>query len=397
MDFRETSEQQAFRLEVRAWLQKNLPPGCGNPGFRGPETADERMAFTREWQGTLYKGGWAGLSWPTEFGGRDLSILEQLIWSEEYARAWAPDLISLGVGISLTGPVLIQKGKPWQKKAFLSKILSGEHIWCQGFSEPGAGSDLAAMRTRGDVDGDEIVVTGQKIWTSFAQHADWCILVVRTDPDARKKHDGLTFLLLDMKTPGIEIRPLTEMTGEDWFNEVFFDRVRVPVANVVGEIGRGWDVVIDTLSHERVSAAPHAKLAAEMRWLRDLARRTRRPGGGVAAEDPCVRQQLARFAIELETLRVNAYRNAANVLATGLPGPMGSTMKLGWSELDQRVKSLAAELLGPYALLERGDPQAVDGGHWSYELLWSRAATLYAGTSEVQRNIVAERVLGLPR
>jgi alkylation response protein AidB-like acyl-CoA dehydrogenase len=396
MDFRESPEHRRFRMEVREWLAANLPAGWGTPGYRGPEAVAERMRFTREWQRTLHEGGWSGLSWPVEYGGRGAGIMEQLIWSEEYARAWAPNLISLGVGTDLTGPVLIQKGKPWQKEAFLEKILNGDHIWCQGFSEPGAGSDLAALRTRGEVRGDEIVVNGQKTWTSFARYADWCILVVRTDPDARKKHDGLSFLLLDMRTPGIEIRPLKEMTGEDWFNEVFFEDVRVPLENVVGEVNKGWEIVIDTLSHERVSAAPHARLGAELGMLTRLARRVPR-GRGVAAADPVIRQKLARYAIEVAALRVSAYRNATTIERTGLPGPQGSTLKVGWSELDQRVKDLAFEILGPRGLLMGDDPHAVDGGHWSHELLWSRAATIYAGTSEIQRNIIAERVLGLPR
>jgi alkylation response protein AidB-like acyl-CoA dehydrogenase len=199
-----------------------------------------------------------------------------------------------------------------------------------------------------------------------------------------------------MRSPGIAIRPLTEMTGEDWFNEVFFDGVRVPVDNVVGEIDKGWDVVLDTLSHERASAAPHARLEHELALLRRLARRVPR-GAGTAADDPVVRQQLARYTTECTTLRLNAYRNAEIVMRTGLPGPQGSLLKLGWSELDQKVKALAAEILGPHALLLAGDPLAVEGGHWSYQLLWSRAATIYAGTSEVQRNIISERVLRLPR
>ncbi len=395
MDFRETPAQQAFRAEVRSWLAENLPPGSGALR-RGPSTAAESVAAARQWQRRLYEDGWAGLAWPVEYGGRGASILEQLIWGEEYARAWAPNLTSLSVGPTLTGPVLIQKGRPWQKDRFLKKILSGEEIWCQGFSEPGAGSDLAALRTRGELCGDEIVVSGQKIWTSFAQYADWCILVVRTNPDAPRKHDGITFLLVDMKSPGIEIRPLTEMTGEDWFNEVFFDRVRVPRENAVGEIDGGWDVIVNTLSHERASAAPHARLEAEIELLRDLVRRLPR-GGGLAAQDPWVRQQLARFTIEVTSLRLGAYRNADTIERTGVPGPMGSTQKLGWSELDQRVKQFAAELLGPYGLLTGRDPRAVDDGYWSHELLWSRAATIYAGSSEIQRNIIAERVLGLPR
>jgi len=396
VDFRESPEHTRFRLDVRSWLEKNLPAGCATPDNRGPDTAAERMRFTRWWQGKLFEGGWAGLAWPKTYGGRELGILEQMIWGEEYARAWAPDLISLGVGISLTGPVLIAKGKDWQRQAFLRKILTGEHIWCQGFSEPGAGSDLAALRTLGEIEDGAIVVTGQKIWTSFAQYADWCILIVRTDSDAKRKHDGITFLLVDMQSPGIEIRPLKEMTGEDWFNQVFFDRVRVPIENVVGEIGGGWDVIVNTLSHERASASPHARLEAELALLRSLARRVPR-GRGVAAEDPVIRQQLARYTIEVKALRVSAYRNLATIEQTGHPGPQGSTQKLGWSELDQRIKDLAGRILGPAGLLLPGDPLAADGGRWAHEQLWSRAATIYAGTSEVQRNIIAERVLGLPR
>jgi alkylation response protein AidB-like acyl-CoA dehydrogenase len=396
VDFRESPERASFRREVRTWLEKNLPPGWSSPHGTGPRTAAETVEFSRRWLKKLHADGWAGLSWPTECGGRGAGILEQLIWSEEYARAWAPDLISVSVGTSLTGPVLIQCGAPWQKQRFLHKILCGDEIWCQGFSEPDAGSDLAALRTRGEVEGDEIVVTGQKIWTSFAQYADWCILVVRTDPEPARKHDGLTFLLVDMQSPGIEIRPLTDMIGEDWFNEVFFDHVRVPIANVVGQVGGGWDIVIHTLSHERASAAPHARLESELELLRQLARRVR-SGGRAAAEDPRVRQQLARFSTEVTALRINAYRNAEIVERTGSPGPMGSTLKLGWSELDQRVKAFAAELLGPYGLLLGDQPHAIDGGFWSHALLWSRAASIYAGTSEVQRNIIAERVLGLPR
>ncbi len=396
MDFRDTPEQLAFRMKLRNWLAENLPPGWGTPSFRGPPTAKERVDFSKAWQRKLFDGGWAGLSWPVEYGGRGAGIMEQLIYGEEYSRAWAPDLINLGVGTALVGPVLIGRGKPWQKERFLSNILNGEEIWCQGFSEPNAGSDLASLRTRGDVHGDEIVVTGQKIWTSFAQYADWCILVVRTDPKAKRKHDGLSFLLVDMNSQGIDVRPLKEMTGEDWFNEVFFDHVRVPIDNVVGEIGKGWDVVVRTLSHERTSSAPHARLEVELRLLRELARRTFR-NGGVAADDPVIRDKLARCSAEVMALRGIAYRSATEIERTGHPGAGGSVLKLGWSELDQRIKELAAEILGPYALLEGDDPRAPEGGYWNHELLWSRAATIYAGTSEIQRNIIAERVLRLPR
>jgi len=396
MDFRETPELTAFRVQVREWLQANLPPGSGKPGRRGPTEPGERIRFAKAWQARLFDDGWAGLAWPKQYGGRGEGIIEQLVWSEEYARAWAPDLIMLAVGIDLVGPVLISKGKPWQRERFLEKILNGEEVWCQGFSEPDAGSDLAALRTRGEVQGDEIVVTGQKIWTSFAQYAQWCILIVRTDPEAPKKHDGISFLLVDMASPGIEVRALTEMTGEDWFNEVFFDEVRVPIENVVGEIDKGWDVILDTLSVERASAAPHAKLESELALLRALAKRVPLRGG-VAADDPVIRQKLAEYSTGCLTLKVNAYRNAETVLRTGRPGPQGSLLKLSWSELDQKVKQLASEMLGPFGLLLEGDPRAPDAGHWSHEVLWSRAATIYAGTSEVQRNIISDRVLRLPR
>jgi alkylation response protein AidB-like acyl-CoA dehydrogenase len=320
-----------------------------------------------------------------------------MVFAEEYARANAPDLTLLSVGTSLVGPVLIAKGKPWQRERFLRPILTGEELWCQGFSEPGAGSDLAALRTRGEIRGDEIAVSGQKIWTSFARHADWCILIARTDPAAVRKHEGLTFLLVDMRSPGIEVRPLTEMTGEDWFNQVFFHEVRVPAANAVGGLGGGWDVVLHTLAHERSSSAPHARLEVELAWLRELAKRTPRPGGGTAAADPRIRHELADCAAEVVALRVLAWRNAAAAEAGGRPGPEGSLVKLAWSELDQRVKALASEILGHQGLLLPGDPLAPDAGHWGHALLWSRASTIYAGTSEVQRNIISERVLRLPR
>jgi len=396
MDFGELPEHASFRAQVRDWLKNNLPDGWGAHSYQGPKTGSAQVEAAKRWQRQLYDGGFSGLSWPKQYGGRDVGTMEQIIWGEEYARAWAPNLISISVGQSLTGPVLIDRGEPWQRERFLKKILTGEEVWCQGFSEPNAGSDLASLKTRGEVVGDEIIVTGQKIWTSFAQYADWCILIVRTDADVSRKHDGLTFVLLDMNTPGIEIRPLVEITGENWFNEVFFDRVRIPIENVVGGIGKGWDVVVHTLSHERASSAPHAKLEAELELLMQLARRTPY-GGGVAAKDPMVRQQLARFSIEVMNLKINAYRNAAILERTGHPGPAGSLQKLGWSELDQRIKSFAVEMLGPHGLLLEQDEHAIDAGYWSHELLWSRAATIYAGTSEIQRNIIAERVLKLPR
>jgi len=395
MDLRDSPEEARFREEIRDWLRANLPAGWGTPAHPEPETAEERVAFGRTWQRRLFEGGWAGLTWPREYGGRGAGVIEAMIYGEEYARARGPDLIHLSVGTSLVGPTLIHHGTDAQKARFLQPILEGEEVWCQGFSEPNAGSDLAGLRTRGEVQGDEVVVTGQKIWTSFAQHAHWCIAVVRTNPEPGR-HKGLSFLLVDMQSPGITIRPLVEMTGEAWFNEVFFDDVRVPIENVVGEIDRGWDVVMTTLNVERGSASAHEGLQIQFRRLVDLARRTPR-GDGSAAEDPVIRQKLAQYASELMILRMTGYRNASRLARQGTPGPEGSILKLFWSELDQRIKDTALEILGPGGLVPAGDPAAPDDGFWQHELLWSRAGTIYAGTSEIQRNIVAQRALGLPR
>jgi alkylation response protein AidB-like acyl-CoA dehydrogenase len=395
MDLRDSPQEARFRAEVRAWLAANLPEGWGTPACREPGTAAERVAFGRAWQRKLFDGGFAGLSWPREFGGRGAGVIESLIWGQEYARARGPNLINLSVGTSLVGPTLIHHGSEAQKARFLAPILRGEEIWCQGFSEPGAGSDLAGLRTRGELRGDEFVVTGQKIWTSFAQHADWCILVVRSDP-ASRRHQGLSFLLVDMKTPGITIRPLVEMTGEAWFNEVFFDGARVPRENLVGELHRGWDVVMTTLDVERGSAAAHEALQIRFQNLIELARRTPR-GTGTAAQDPVIRQRLASHASELLILRMTGCRNASALARRGRPGPEGSILKIFWSELAQRIHDTALEILGPVGLVPAGDPAAVDDGSWQHELLWARAGTIYAGTSEIQRNIVAQRALGLPR
>jgi alkylation response protein AidB-like acyl-CoA dehydrogenase len=392
MEFRLSAAEEAFRGSVRTWLRANLPPGWGTPAYREPHAGAEKIAASKAWQATLYEGGWAGITWPRQHGGRGATLVEQLIFNEECAAANAPDSINLAVALGLVGPTLMACGTPEQQARFLPRILRGDDIWCQGFSEPNAGSDLAGLKTRGEVRGDEIVVSGQKIWTSFAQYADWCILVVRTNPAAARKHDGLSFLLVDMRSPGITIRPLVEMTGEAWFNEVFFDEVHVPRANVVGTIDRGWDVVITTLAHERGGAAPHARLHRELRALLALARRSRD-----AARQPRTRQQLAQIAIEVQIARLTAYRNVTGMQRTGKPGPEGSILKLFWSELEQRMMEVAAEILGPYAALERGEMHAADHGMWARELLWTRSATIYAGTSEVQRNIIAQRVLGLPR
>jgi alkylation response protein AidB-like acyl-CoA dehydrogenase len=386
MDFRLTADEARFQREVHDWLVANLPPGWGTPAFQKPEDPGEKVGFARWWQGRLHEGGWAGLHWPRAYGGRGATPIELFLFAEEYTRVGAPPMIDIGVGPGLVGPTLIHHGTEAQKQRFLRRILTGEDVWCQGFSEPNAGSDLAACRTRAELRGDVFHVTGQKIWTSYARFADWCILLVRTDVHA-PKHRGLTFLLVDMKTPGITIRPLVEMTGVAWFNEVFFDDVQVPRGHMVGGLNEGWTIAITTLAHERGGSAPHARLAGELRDVLRLAHRT----GGVAA-DPYWRQRLAQSFIETEIVRLLAYKQI-----TDHPGPEGSYLKLAWSETDQHMKELASALAGPYATLARGAPQAPDGGRWEYEYLWSRAASIYAGSSEVQRNVIAQRVLGLPR
>ncbi len=395
MELRLSPEQEAFRRQVRDWLQANLPPGWGTPAYRSPQTPEEQVAFARAWQRKLFEGGWAGLTWPKEYGGRGASLIEQLIYNEEYARAAAPDILCLKIGLSLVGPTLMACGSEEQKRRFLLPILRGDEIWCQGFSEPNAGSDLASVRTRAELVGEEFVISGQKIWTSVARYADWCMLVARTRFEG-PKHHGLTFLLVPMKSPGITVRPLREMTGEAWFNEVFFDNVRVPRANVVGEMDRGWDVVLATLGHERAGTTPHIRLQAEARRLARLSHTVERYGKK-ASEDPLVRQKVAQSWIETTILRYSAYRNVSRLTRSGVPGPEGSILKLFWSELEQRLKDTAFEILGSCGTLCNGDPRAVENGFWAYELLWSRSATIYAGTSEIQRNIIAQRVLGLPR
>ena len=396
MDFRESPEHARFRLEVRRWLEKHLPAGWEMPGYRGPDTAAERMRFTRWWQGRLFEGGWSGLAWPKAYGGRELGILEQMIWGEEYARAWAPDLISLGVGIGLTGPVLIAKGKDWQRRAFLRKILTGEQIWCQGFSEPGAGSDLAALRTRGEVEADSIVVTGQKIWTSFAQYADWCILVVRTDPDAERKHDGITFLLVDMQSPGIEIRPLNEMTGEDWFNEVFFD--------VCASRSRTWwarSTAAGTSSstRSRTSAPRRRRMRASKPSWRCCATSRAACRAGAASRrrsrDPPAARALHDRGDGAAGERASATSRRSS--ARGIRGRRARPRSSAGASSTSASKNSPAGSSGRSDCCSRAIRSPPTAGHWAHEQLWSRAATIYAGTSEVQRNIIAERVLRLPR
>lgn len=393
MDLKLTAEELAFRNELRGWLESNVPKDWTE--WR-EKPLEESFPYLRTWQRKLYEAGWAAVSWPREYGGRSATLMQQAIFWEEMARVQAPPMPN-ALGLGLIGPTIIAHGTEAQKKRYIPKILSAEEIWCQGFSEPNAGSDLAALQTEGRLDGAHYVVNGQKVWTSYGWVGDWCELVVRTDA-AVAKHKGLTVLLVDMKSPGVEVRPLRQMTGESEFNEIFFRDVRVPVENVLGQVNDGWNVAVSTLMHER--GAFGARLTPMFKRnidrLIELSRTVQR-NGRPAGQDPVLRQKLAQCCAEVEIMRVNQLRAFSRISATGVPGPEGSIQKLFWSELNQRLQQIAQEMFGPFGQLLGGDEHAVDKGMWSYGYLRSRGNTIEAGTSEVQRNIIGHFVLGLPR
>ena len=391
MDLTLSPSEEEFRDEVRCWLQENHP---------GPEPEgaglDEIMTFRRAWQLKLHEAGWAGISWPKEYGGRGATMIEQAIFAAEATRQEAPAPANV-LGLAMGGPVVIAHGTDEQKARYLEPILTGEEIWCQGFSEPESGSDLASLKTRAVKDGDEWVVTGQKVWTTFAQYAKWCMLVARTDPDA-PKHQGLTYFLMDMEQDAVQTRPLVQITGEGEFNEVFFEEARVPDANVVGGVGNGWAVAITTLMNERAGLAFGAisQIQNSLGRLSKLARETR-SNGACAADDSYFRQRIAQLHIEVETMRLNAYRGLTKTMQSGIPGPEGSLGKWQWADINQDLTELALEIEGAYSTLARGSEHAVAGGAWQYSFLRSRANSIEGGTTDILKNIIAERVLGLPR
>jgi alkylation response protein AidB-like acyl-CoA dehydrogenase len=393
MDLNLTAEEKQFRDELRTWLKANVPKDW-NEWREKP--IEESFTYLRAWQRKLYEGGWAAVSWPKEYGGRSASLMLQSIFWEEMARVEAPPMAN-SLGLGLIGPTIIAYGTDAQKERYIPKILSAEEIWCQGFSEPNAGSDLASLQTEARLDGDHYVVNGQKVWMSYGWVGDWCELVVRTDANV-PKHKGLTVLLIDMKSPGVEVRPLRQMTGESEFSEIFFRDVRAPKENVLGKLNDGWNVAVSTLMYERGSygARLHLIFKRNIGRLIELARTLQR-NGHTAAQDPLMRQKLAQCYAEIEIMRLNQMRAFSRITATGVPGPEGSIQKIFWSELNQRVQQIAQELLGPYGQLQAGDPLAPDKGIWSYGYLRTRGNTIEAGTSEVQRNIIGHFVLGLPR
>ena len=392
MDLTFTAEQVEFRAEVRTWLEENVPR-------EAPPHGDfaEMREYDTAWQRRQYEGGWAGISWPKEYGGRGLSPIEQLIWYEEYARAGAPYIRTCFVGINHAGPTLIKRGTEEQKRRHLRRILSGEDVWCQGFSEPGAGSDLASLRTRGRIEGDEIHVSGQKIWTSYAWAAQWQELLVVTDSDA-PRHKNISWVICPMDAPGIEIRPIKTMSGDADFCEVFYDDVVIPLENVVGELNDGWRVAQTTLSFERGTAfiSEQLILSQTVEQLIHLARThvldsTGRP----AIESDEIVQRLSTLRAEVTALRAMTYLGVSRNIRRDQPGPEGSMLRLTLGECLQRTSQLAMDILGVDGLL--WSEPARRRGNWSNDYLYSFSRTISAGTKDIQRNIIGERVLGLPR
>ena len=391
MDLGYSAAEEAFRQKVRDFLEANLPPGWGT-GSHVQRTGDDQVGFLREWQRKLYEHGLLGLEWPPEYGGQGASLIEKAIFNEEMAKYRAPYPLNI-IGLVNAGNTLIVHGTEEQKRRYLPKILSCEEIWCQGFSEPGAGSDLASLRTRADVRGDHFIVNGQKVWTSDAHIAQRCLLLVRTDTSA-PKHRGISCLMVDMKAPGITVKPLRQMTGEAEFNEVFFEDVAVPRANLLGRINEGWRVAVTTMTHERGTMTLALARGFENSFsdLVDLCRRI----GAQALRDPVRRQRLAQLYIELQCLKYTAYRDFSRILRGAQPGPEGSISKINW-DINQRMTEFALELQGPAAQLMEATSRAVDSGRWQYEYMRARANSIEGGTSEIQRNTLAERMLGLPK
>jgi alkylation response protein AidB-like acyl-CoA dehydrogenase len=378
MDLTFSAKETAFRDELRRWLADNPPDP--EPATGGE---DANLAWRRDWQRRLYDAGWAAPGWPAEFGGRGATLTESAIYFEELGRARVP-LPANVLGLLLGGPTLMVWGTPEQKERYLPPILSAEEIWCQGFSEPDAGSDLAALKTRAVKDGDDYLVTGQKVWTSGAQYSKWCMLVARTDP-AVPKHKGLTYFLLDMEQPQVQIRPLRQITGEAEFNELFLEEARIPAANVIGGEGNGWMVALTTLMNERAGLG-FALQVRLRQMLDDLFAEAAARG---LLDDPLYADALAELHVRCETIRLLAWKGLSAAEKYGQPGPEGSLVKWLWSDTNQRLTQLAADIVGPEALTA--------GTRWSYELLRARGNTIEGGTTEVLKNIVAERVLGLPR
>ena len=397
MDFTLTPEQASFRDEVRAWLKKNLPKGWLARLREGSDVPrPEVYDLLREWQRKMYEAGFVGLTWPKEYGGRGLTFMEEMILAEEMALQKAPPVLNI-LAIGMAGPTIIACGTEEQKKRYPAKMLSCEEIWCQGYSEPNAGSDLASLQTRAVKDGEHYVVNGQKVWTSLAHVADWMMLLARTDPDV-PRHKGITYFLLDMHSPGVTIKPLKQITGDAEFNEVYFDNVRVHESQILGGLNNGWAVGLTTLMYERLALGfgLQVRLRIALDGLIELARKTKK-NGAPATKDAVLRQKLAQLWIDTEVFKYTGARAITRLLKGELPGPEASTGKMMWVEGHQRLQELAMEIEGPFSQLTKGSRWAVADGLWQHTFLRSRANSIEGGTTEIQKNIIGERVLGLPK
>jgi alkylation response protein AidB-like acyl-CoA dehydrogenase len=382
-----TPEEEAFRAELRAWLAAHVPSG------RVPDDEDERRDFQRAWQRTLAGGGWVGIQWPREYGGRAASLREQIVFTEEMARARAPGILD-PIAVNIVGPSLVQFGTAEQRARLLPPILPGDAVWCLGFSEPNAGSDLASLRCRAERDGDHWVVSGQKVWSSKAHVADWCLLLVRTDAQAAK-HKGLTCLIVDMRSPGMRWRPIVQLSGLREFNELFLDQVRVPVASTLGPVNGGWPIIRTALAHERGtlwSFEFKIRLQNGALAVADLYRR----GAGRGADLATLRQRVAQAWIEAQVFAAHTLRILPRLHDAAEAPYEAALQKLFGSEIQQRTCELGMALGGPYAQLGR-DAHALDAGAWAEAYLYSRSVTISSGTSEILRTLLAERALGLPR
>jgi alkylation response protein AidB-like acyl-CoA dehydrogenase len=393
VDLRDSPEELAFRAELRDWLATTIPTLPGKPAITD---WPGRREYDTTWQKLLFDAGYAGINWPTEYGGRGATPTEHLIFLEESERAGAPYVGVNFVGLLHAGPTIITEGTADQRAAHLPKILEGEEIWCQGFSEPGAGSDLASMRTSAVRDGDDFVVNGHKLWTSHAEVADYCELLVRTDPDA-PKHNGISWLILGMDTPGLDVRPLNTILGSTEFSEVFLDDVRIPASNLVGAENDGWRVTMVTLSFERGTAWVD-QIVDSIRLISDLAAMAKKvtSRSGVAWDDRGLRRDIGHLAAEFDALWALTKRGVTEAGANGVPGPSASVLKLRFTEARQRLMDLGARVLDR-AALARTDLAGLATEEWTEERVNSTSYTIAAGTSQIQRNIIGERILGLPR
>lgn len=396
MDFRDSVDEAAFRAEVRGWLEEHLPPF--QKRLSEDLTSEERLKVAADWQHELFEGGYGAMGWPPEYGGRDSTPIEKYLLVEESSKLGAPWHLNMSVTLGWCAPAILTFGTDQQKNDHLRKMLEGQQVWCQMFSEPNAGSDLASLETRADQDGDEFVINGQKMWSSGAHWSEWGILMARTA--GGPKYRNITFFIVDMSTPGIEIRPIKQISGESDFCEIFFTDCRVPAGWVVGQVGDGWTVGIATLLNERVALSAGAGAAVisvqGLERLLALAKRIER-NGGTAGSDPYFRQRLAQIWIDAQANRLTAYRVLTAQFKGRSPGPEASILKLSGDLWTQRLSDLAIEILGPRGIPTEGSELAEDEGAWARAALWNRALTIGGGTSEIQKNIIAERVLGLPK